>query len=99
MRKHSAHGMTPKEARKPENYVEVKSNLENNRIKNRQYEDIKVGDKVRIYKKKKQITDKGKSIWSENRYEVKQIEDVPNAGQLHHLIGMPKPLLRAEILL
>ena len=38
MRKHSAHGMTPKEARKPENYVEVKSNLENNRIKNRKYE-------------------------------------------------------------
>ena len=34
MRKHSAHGMTPKEARKPENYVKSKSNLENNRIKN-----------------------------------------------------------------
>jgi uncharacterized membrane protein (UPF0127 family) len=55
MRKHSAHGMTPKEARKPENYVKVKSNLENNRVKNRKYEDIKVGDKVRIYKKKNNL--------------------------------------------
>ena len=49
MRKHSAHGMTPKEARKPEKYVKAKSNLENNRVKNRKSEDIKVGDKVRIY--------------------------------------------------
>ena len=99
MRKHSAHGMTPKEARKPEHWWNVKGNLENNQVKHRKYQDIKVGDKVRIYKKKKQFTDKGKSIWSDNRYEVKQIEDVPNAGKLYHLIGMPKPMLRAEIIL
>jgi uncharacterized membrane protein (UPF0127 family) len=99
MRKHSAHGMTPKEARKPENYMKVKNNLENNRVKNRKYQDIKVGDKVRIYKKKKNFQKSNVSIWSENRYEVKQIEDVPNAGKLYHLIGMPKPMLRAEILL
>ena len=39
------------------------------------------------------------TLWSENKYEVKQIEGVPNAGKLYHVIGMPKPLLRAEILL
>ena len=51
MRKHSAHGMTPKEARTPENYVKVNSNLEKDRIKHRKYPEVKVGDKVRIYKK------------------------------------------------
>jgi hypothetical protein len=39
------------------------------------------------------------SIWSENRYTVNKIEDVPNAGKLYHVDGMPKPMLRAEILL
>jgi uncharacterized membrane protein (UPF0127 family) len=99
MRKHSSHGMTPKDARKPENYMKVKINLENNRIKNRKYKDIKVGDKVRIYKKKKNFQKSNVSIWSDNRYEVKEIEDVPNVGKLYHVIGMPKPMLRAELLL
>ena len=40
MRKHSSHGMTPKDARKPENYMKVKSKLENNRIKKK--ENIKI---------------------------------------------------------
>ena len=79
--------------------MKVKSNLENNRIINRKYQDIKVGDKVRIYKKKKNFQKSNVSIWSDNRYEVKQIEDVPNVGKLYHVIGMPKPMLRAEILL
>jgi hypothetical protein len=91
--------MTPKDARTPENHMKVKNNFENNRIKHRKYQDIKVGDKVRICKKKKQLTDKGKSIWSDNRYEVKRIEEVPNAGKLYHVFGIPKPMLRAEILL
>jgi ribosomal protein S17 len=42
--------MTPKEARDPKNLTKVKNNLENNRIKNRKYPEVKVGDKVRIYK-------------------------------------------------
>ena len=98
MHKHSAHGMTPKEARKPENYVKVKSNVEHNRIKNRKYEDINVGDKLRI-KKRKNFQTSNVSILSENRYTVNKIEDVPNAGKLYHVDGMPKPMLRAEILL
>jgi transposase InsO family protein len=99
MRKHRSHGMTPKEARDPKNLTKVKNNLENNRIKNRKYPEVKVGDKVRIYKKRKNFQKSNVSIWSENRYEVKKIEDVPNAGKLYHVIGMPKPLLSAEILL
>jgi hypothetical protein len=91
--------MTPKEARKPENWWNVKWNLENNKVKNRKYEDIKVGDKVRIYKKRKNFQKSNVSIWSENRYTVNKIEDVPNAGKLYHVDGMPKPMLRAEIIL
>ena len=60
---------------------------------------LKQETKSGFIKKKKQFTDKGKSTWSENRYTVNKIEDVPNAGKLYHVDGMPKPMLRAELLL
>ena len=79
--------------------MKVEIDLSNNIIKNRTYRDIKVGDKVRIYKKRKNFQKSNVSIWSENRYTVNKIEDVPNAGKLYHVDGMPKPMLRAEIIL
>ena len=60
---------------------------------------LKQGTKSGFINKRKSFQKSNVSIWSENRYEVKRIEDVPNAGKLYHVIGMPKPLLRAEILL
>ena len=44
---------TPSEARKPDNHIFVKINLELNRNQNRRYPDINVGDKIKIYKKTK----------------------------------------------
>jgi hypothetical protein len=99
IRKSRAHGFTPKEARDPKNWMKVKVNLENNKNNTRKYPDIKVGDKVRVYKKRKNFQKSNVSIWSENRYTVNKIEDVPNAGKLYFVEGMPKPMLRAELLL
>ena len=51
--KHSAIKMTPIEARKPNNKIEVQLNLEISRNNNRIYPNISIGDKVKIYKKKR----------------------------------------------
>ena len=49
---HSAHDMTPNDAHKKGNHLEVKMKLEMNRIKTRKYPPVRVGDEVKIYRKK-----------------------------------------------
>jgi len=56
--KSSVTNFTPAEARKPDNHIFVKINLELNRKQNRRYPDINVGDKIKIYKKKNYLTKK-----------------------------------------
>ena len=51
--KHSATGITPKEARKSSNQFKVKLNLTMKGKKNRVYPDLDVGDEVKIFKKRK----------------------------------------------
>ena len=38
-------------------------------------------------------------LWTDKKYEVKEIEDIPDVGKLFHVEGQPHPLLRSEILL
>ena len=99
IRKSRTHGLTPKEARDAQNLIKMKVNLEKHRNKTRQCPEVKVGDKVRIYKKRRNFQKSDVSIWSENRYEIKGIEDVPNAGRLYHIESFQKPMLRSEMLL
>ena len=54
---HSAHGMTPNDAHKKENHLKVKIKLEISRIKTRKYPTLRVGDEVKLYRKKA-ITEK-----------------------------------------
>ena len=54
---HSSTGFTPSEARKKKNEYAVKLNLEIRALKNRKYPEIKVGDEVKVMRKK-QITEK-----------------------------------------
>ena len=99
LRKSSVSGVTPKDAMDSKNYVKVKANLEKHRKDSRKYPDVKVGDKVRIYRKKKNFEKEHIGIWSDNKYEVREIEDVPKVGKMYHLVGIARPLLRSEILL
>ena len=50
---HSAHGMTPNKPHKDSSHMEVKIKLEMNRVKTRKYPPVRVGDEVKIYRKKK----------------------------------------------
>ena len=50
--KHSATKMTPKDATKLTNQIQVKANLELTRKHTRIYPDINVGDYVKVYNEK-----------------------------------------------
>lgn len=56
---HSSTKFTPANAMKPSNQLQVKINLELQRKNTRLYPDVKVGDKVKIYKKKINLIKKG----------------------------------------
>lgn len=95
---HSSIKMTPNEARKPSNELNVKLNLQLNRTKTRKYPNISVGDKVKLYRKKDKLDKERKSVWSPNFYTVDSI--IHSGGEaMFKLSGVPKPVLRHEILL
>jgi hypothetical protein len=94
---HSSIKMTPNDARKPANELNVKLNLQLNRTKLRKYPNISVGDTVRLYKKDK-LDKERKSVWSTNTYKVDAI--IQSGGEsMFKLEGVTKPVLRHEILL
>ena len=95
---HSSIKMTPNEARKPTNELNVKLNLQLNRTKLRKYPTVSVGDFVKLYKKKDKLDKERKSVWSINIYKVENI--IHSGGEaMFKLEGVPKPVLRHEILL
>ena len=95
---HSSIKMTPNEARKPANELNVKLNLQLNRTKLRKYPNVSVGDTVKLYKKKDKLDKERKSVWSTNIYKVENITH--SVGEaMFKLEGVAKPVLRHEILL
>ena len=95
---HSSVKMTPNEARKPANEVNVRLNLQLNRTKLRKYPNVSVGDNVKLYRKKDKLDKERKSLWSSNSYKV---ENIIHVGQeaMFKLESIAKPVLRHEILL
>ena len=94
---HSSVKMTPNEARKPANEVNVRLNLQLNRTKLRKYPNVSVGDNVKLYRKKDKLDKERKSLWSSNSYKV---ENIIHVGQeaMFKLESIAKPVLRHEIL-
>ena len=94
---HSSTGFTPSEARKKKNEYAVKLNLELRGLKNRKYPEIKVGDVVKVMRKK-QITEKERtSRYLQETYKVIKIEE--KLGQnYYYLEDRPRPHLRFELL-
>ena len=94
---HSAHGMTPNEAHKDSSHMEVKIKLEMNRVKTRKYPPVRVGDEVKIYRKKGISEKERTSNWSSVKYKVSGVEK--KLGQEYYSVeGMASPYLRAELL-
>jgi len=83
----SVTGMTPAEARKPENTLQTKVNLEMHRHSTRKYPTIEVGGDVRtFYRKQKQSKKEHLTNWSDEKYKVERIST--SFGQkYYHLEG------------
>ena len=95
--KHSATGMTPKEARKNGNEFKAMLTVASKARKERIYPELNVGDKVKIVRKKA-ITEKERtSHFLKGEYVVEDISE--KIGQTYYkLTDYPRPLLRHELL-
>ena len=95
--KNNTTGMTPYEARKERSHIDVTQNLELRAKHTRTYHDINVGDKVKIYTKKKRFDKERKSVWSADSYDVEGIE--PTYGQsFYKTSASVKPFMRHDLL-
>jgi hypothetical protein len=93
---HRSTKMTPIEAKKKTNHMDVKMNMELKAKRGRKYELIDVGDFVKVFKKKKPGVKQQVSYWSEEKHEIISIEEAH--GQKFYKIAGQRPLLRYEIL-
>ena len=94
---HSSIGMTPANAVKEENWPKAKENMLKRAKFTRVYNEIKVGDKVKTFKKKANFQKENVQRWSKNRFTVERIEDDKIAGKLYYLASSVKPYLRSQI--
>ena len=99
---HSSHNFTPAQARQPRNTVIIKGRLEVNKISNRKYPEIEVGDKVRVFKSKDKMAKQNVPVWSDTLHKVIKIEETH--GQKIYTVDpvafqWRRPLVRSDILL
>jgi hypothetical protein len=87
--------LKPSDARKKDNLEEAKANMEKHAKHEKHYEEIKVGDRVRTFRKRKRVGEKEEVLkWNKNAVEVLRVEDDPVAGKLFYLAGNgEKPFL------
>ena len=90
-------GLTPYDAREKKNEAHVRTMLEINAIRKRKYPDLKVGDRVKIYKKKDKLDKERIGVWSQLTYEVEEIKQ-EKGQEFYYLSGHDRPMLRHEIL-
>ena len=70
---HSAHNMTPKEARKPSNDMKIKLNLSLITKHNRIYPEVSERDKVKTFRKKGVGEKERVNTWSQNLFTVERV--------------------------
>ncbi len=94
--------MTPKQAHKDTNSLEVKQNLELKSNYKRKYPTISVGDNVKIYTKMKgNYTSRKETIskWSKSIYKVNKISYDIAMNKYYLLEGLSRHYARHELLL
>jgi hypothetical protein len=92
---HSSTKMTPQDAAKQTNEVDVKTNLELRAKKNRNYPPLNVGDNVKILRKKKVNEKERTSHWSVDSYPVTSISE--ELGQKYYTVEA-RQYIRGEVL-
>ena len=90
-------GMTPYEATLKKNEAQVRTMLEINATRKRKYPDLKVGDKVKLYKKKDKLDKERISVWLPKVFEVEDIKHEKHQ-EFYYLKDYNKPVLRHELL-
>ena len=94
---HSAIKMTPKEAMKEKNELKAKNNMHQQAVRTRNYPNISVGDKVKIYRKRKPGEKERVSQWLPQIQEIERIEQ-KNRASLFYVKGSSRPYMRFELL-
>ncbi len=99
--KHSTIKMTPYEATKPRNLLQVKVNLELKRRHTRVYPELHAGDYVRIRQKKDKLDKERKPLWSKETHLVNHIHQ--SLGQMLYNLPLrpgegrtPKDFIRSD---
>jgi len=95
----SATGFTPADATKPENIDKVHMNMmAKAKFRNKPYEEIQIGDKVRLYRRRRRVGEKENiPIFSRQTYEVIKIDNT-DAGKLYYIAGNDKPYIRSQVM-
>ena len=93
---HRTTGMTPYNARKEENELNVWMNTVINSSRNRRYPNLEKGDKVKILRKKGIAEKERTSVWSENSFEVEDIFE--SKGQTFYKVSNGMDHTRHELL-
>ena len=94
---HKATGFTATEAAKPENWLEVHTNMEIQARHRRKYPEIQVGDEVKVYKQKSVHTKEVVSDYPNYPVKVKKI--TKSLGQTFYEVeGDTFPVLRADLI-
>ncbi len=91
--------MTPNEARKLANEQKVEKQLAKHALHDRTYPPTKVGDQVRIYRKKDKLDKQHTSVWTKQRYTVEGITRENDQQFYKTTWSNNTQLLRHEILL
>ena len=90
--------MTPADAMKKTNQIQVRLNLELRRKHLRLYPNIRVDDTVKIFKKKDKLDKERVSNWGDKKYKVIEIVK-HNDQKLYKLEGYNRMLVRSDLLL
>ena len=90
--------MTPADASKTANDLDVKSNLEARAKRNRTYTPLGINDTVRIRRKKQPNEKERQSFWSADSYKVSAITE--HFGQNYYKVGdnANRDYIRGELL-
>jgi hypothetical protein len=95
--KHSSTNHTPYEAKNNKNELNVKISMLMHARHNRKYPILEIGNKVKIYRKKRTGEKSHTSYWSEDAYELEKITQ--SLGQPYFKVkGLDRLYLRNELL-
>ena len=94
---HTSTKKTPENARKSEEAIDVKTNLELRALTNRKYPPVAIGDNVKILRKRKPDEKEHVSRWSIEIFIIKSISKI--LGQDYYKIdGVDRDYIRGELL-